>query len=258
MTVSGKLFDLSGHVALVTGGNGGLGLAMATGLVRASASVAIWGRSEEKNAAAVEALQQIGGTTRSFVADVTDQASSAAAFAETVAAFGHIDSCFANAGGAGVRGAFVDLDRDSWTATNDLNILSVIDTFQLATRHWLDRKAKGKLVVTSSVAALLGLPNSAGYCLTKAAVTGLVRSLAVELGPKSIQVNAILPGFIETEMSLNTPKAFQDACRRRAASGEIGKLADMEGIAVYLASQQSNFMTGQALVLDGGHSIFPM
>jgi NAD(P)-dependent dehydrogenase (short-subunit alcohol dehydrogenase family) len=108
------------------------------------------------------------------------------------------------------------------------------------------------------VAALLGLPNSAGYCLTKAAVTGLVRSLAIELGRSGIQVNAILPGFIETEMSLNTPKAFQDGCRRRAASGKIGQLSDMEGIAVYLASKQSNFMTGQALVLDGGHSIFPL
>ena len=253
-----NLFDLEGHVALVTGGNGGLGLAMAKGLVRAGAGIAIWGRSEAKNAAAVAELGQLGGTARSFTVDVTDPAASAAAFERTIAAFGHIDSCFANAGGSGVRGAFVDLGRDEWTATNDLNVMSVIDTFQLATRHWLERKAPGKLVVTSSVAALLGLPNSAGYCLTKAAVTGLVRSLAIELGRSGIQVNAILPGFIETEMSLNTPKAFQDACRRRSASGVIGKLEDMEGIAVYLASQQSNFMTGQSLVLDGGHSIFPM
>jgi NAD(P)-dependent dehydrogenase (short-subunit alcohol dehydrogenase family) len=112
--------------------------------------------------------------------------------------------------------------------------------------------------VTSSVAALLGLPNSAGYCMTKAAVTGLVRSLAIELGPNGIQVNAILPGFIETEMSLNTPKAFQEGCRRRVASGTIGRLEDMEGIAVYLASRRSDFMTGQTLVLDGGHTIFPL
>jgi NAD(P)-dependent dehydrogenase (short-subunit alcohol dehydrogenase family) len=195
---------------------------------------------------------------QSFVADVTDPASSKAAFQQTIERFGQIDSCFANAGGAGVRGAFVDLDRDAWLATNDLNLLSVIDTFQLATRHWQERKAPGKLIVTSSIAALLGIPHSAGYCLTKAAVTGLVRSLAIELGRGGIQVNAILPGFIETEMSLDTPKAFQDACRRRAASGTIGQLEDMEGIAVYLASRHSNFMTGQSLVLDGGHTIFPL
>ena len=252
------MFDLDGHVALVTGGNGGLGLAMAKGLVRAGASVAVWGRNEAKNATAVAELEQLGGTAKSFVADVTDMASSAAAFGQTIDAYGKIDSCFANAGGSGIRGSFVELDRDDWLATNELNVLSVIDTFQLATRHWLERKSPGKLIVTSSIAALIGLPGGSGYCMTKAAVTGLVRSLAIELGRSGIQVNAILPGFIETEMSLNTPKAFRDACLRRAASGTIGKLEDMEGIAVYLASQQSNFMTGQALVLDGGHTIFPM
>ncbi len=258
MTAMRNLFGLEGHVALTTGGNGGLGLAMARGLVKAGASVAIWGRNEAKNAEAVGALEALGGTAKRFVADVTDPASSAAAFEQTIAAFGHIDSCFANAGGSGARGAFVDLDRADWTKTNDLNVLSVIDTFQLATRHWLARKAPGKLVVTSSIAAILGLPNAAGYCLTKAAVTGLVRSLALELGRSRIQVNAILPGFIETEMSLNTPKAFQDAVRRRSASGVIGQLEDMEGIAIYLASRRSNFMTGQSLVIDGGHSIFAM
>ncbi|MFN5084694.1 MAG: SDR family NAD(P)-dependent oxidoreductase, partial [Novosphingobium sp.] len=209
-----RIFDLEGHVALVTGGNGGLGLAMAKGLIKAGAQIAIWGRNEAKNAAAVAELTALGGQAHSFVADVTDPASSAAAFEQTIAAFGKIDSCFANAGGSGARGAFVDLDRSAWLATNDLNILSVIDTFQLATRHWQERQAGGKLIVTSSVAAILGLPNSAGYCLTKAAVTGLVRSLAIELGRSGIQANAILPGFIETEMSLNTPKAFQDGCRR--------------------------------------------
>lgn len=252
------LFDLEGHVALVTGGNGGLGLAMAKGLVKAGADVAIWGRNEAKNTAALAELRALGGTVQSFVADVTDPASSQAAFHETLERFGRIDSCFANAGGSGARGAFVELDRSDWLATNDLNVLSVIDTFQLATRHWQDRKTPGKLIVTSSIAALMGLPHSAGYCLTKSAVTGLVRSLAVELGRSGIQVNAILPGFIETEMSLNTPKAFQDGCRRRAASGNIGQLEDMEGIAVYLASRHSNFMTGQSLVLDGGHTIFPL
>jgi NAD(P)-dependent dehydrogenase (short-subunit alcohol dehydrogenase family) len=253
-----NLFDLNGHVALVTGGNGGLGLAMAKGLAKAGAQIAVWGRNEAKNVEAVAELVAMGGHAQSFEADVTDPASTAAAFDRTINAFGKIDSCFANAGGAGARGSFVDMDRQAWLDTNELNILSVIDTFQLATRHWQNRKAGGKLIVTSSVAALLGLPNSAGYCLTKSAVTGLVRSLAIELGRSGIQVNAILPGFIETEMSLNTPKAFQDGCRRRAASGKIGQLSDMEGIAVYLASQQSNFMTGQALVLDGGHSIFPL
>ncbi|QMW24224.1 SDR family NAD(P)-dependent oxidoreductase [Sandaracinobacteroides saxicola] len=251
------LFDLEGHVALVTGGNGGLGLAMAKGLSRCGASIAIWGRSDAKNAAACAELGASGATVRSYIADVTDPASSAAAFERTIDDFGTIHSCFANAGGSGARGPFGSSSAADWNGVIALNLTSVVDTFRLATRHWQARAAGGKLIVTSSIAAALGLPMAAGYCTTKAAVSGLVRALAVELGPAGIRANAILPGFIETEMSLKTPQAFQDACRRRAVSGEIGKLSDMEGIAVYLASPASDFMTGQSIVLDGGHSIFP-
>jgi NAD(P)-dependent dehydrogenase (short-subunit alcohol dehydrogenase family) len=150
------------------------------------------------------------------------------------------------------------LSAEDWQATIDLNIGSVIATFQLAITHWLEARSAGKLVVTSSVAAVMGLPMAAGYSMTKAAVEGLVRSLAIEYARAGIQANAILPGFIETEMSMDTPQAFRDAVLRRAASGRIGQLEDMEGIAVYLASRESRFMTGQSLILDGGHTIFPM
>ncbi len=252
------MFDLNGHVALVTGGNGGLGLAMAKGLVKAGAKIAIWGRDVEKNASAVAELETIGGVAAAFVCDVTDQQSSTEVFAATIAHYGKIDSCFANAGGSGVRGPFHTLSSDDWASTIDLNIQSVITSFQLATRHWLERKSPGKLIVTSSVAGIIGIPGATGYSMTKAAVQGLVRALAIEYGRAGIQANAILPGFIETEMSLNTPQAFQDACKRRSASGQIGTLEDMEGIAVYLAARESKFMTGQCLIIDGGHTIFPM
>lgn len=251
------LFDLEGHVALITGGNGGIGLAMAKGLVRCGAQVAIWGRDPDKNTAALAELAELGGFARAYVADVLDPEATSDAFAQTIADFGTISSCFANAGGSGVRGAFVSLGDAGWDATVALNLGSVVRTFRLAALHWTARGEPGKLIATSSIAAILGLPQAAPYGTTKAALTGLVQSLAIELGGAGIQANAILPGFVETEMSLNTPKAFQEACRRRAASGEIGTLEDMQGIAVYLASGASNFMTGQTLVLDGGHSIFP-
>lgn len=251
------LFDLTDHVAIVTGGNGGLGLAMAKGLAKANARIAIWGRNAAKNAAALRDLRALDADAEAFECDVTDRQDVDAAFAATLARFGRVDSCFANAGGAGKRGAFHELPIEDWNATIDLNLTSVVNSFQPVIAHLLARKAPGKLVVTSSEAALLGMPLSAGYSTTKAAVIGLVRSLAIELGRANIQVNAILPGFIETEMSLNTPQFFQDAARRRSASGEAGKLEDMEGIAVFLASRHSNFMTGQAIVLDGGHSIHP-
>ncbi|MFN7719435.1 MAG: SDR family NAD(P)-dependent oxidoreductase, partial [Sphingomonadaceae bacterium] len=105
----GNLFDLDGHVALITGGNGGLGLAMAKGLTKAGALLAIWGRDKAKNAEAVAQIEAIGGRAHSFVADVTDPVSSSVAFAQTIDVFGKIDSCFANAGGSGVRGPFADL-----------------------------------------------------------------------------------------------------------------------------------------------------
>lgn len=256
--MSARIFNLDGHVALITGGNGGLGLAMARGLVKAGASVAIWGRNADKNAAAIAQLSALGGTAEAFVCDVTDPASCEAAFAATIARFGKIDSCFANAGGSGARGPFHMLSAEAWEQSNALNVGSVIDTFKLAIAHWLERKAPGKLIVSSSIAGVMGIPMATPYSATKAAVQGLVRGLAIEYARAGIQANAILPGFIETELSLDTPQAFQDGARRRAASGEIGRLEDMEGIAVYLAAPESRFMTGQCLVLDGGHTVFPL
>lgn len=252
------MFDLSGHVALVTGGNGGLGLAMAKGLAKAGARIAIWGRNPDKNAAALAALEALGGEAAVFTCDVTNSAAAADAFAATLEKFGKVDSVFANAGGSGARGPYHKLGDDDWRASVDLNLTSVHATFRPAITHWLERKAPGKLIVTSSIAGLIGIPMAAPYSATKAAVQGLVRALAIEYGRAGIQANAILPGFIETEMSLDTPKQFQDGARRRTASGEIGQLEDMEGIAVFLASPESRFMTGQCLVLDGGHTIFPV
>jgi NAD(P)-dependent dehydrogenase (short-subunit alcohol dehydrogenase family) len=256
--MSDRIFNLAGHVALITGGNGGLGLAMGRGLVKAGAAVAIWGRNPTKNATAVAELEALGGTAAAFVCDVTDRPSCEAAFAETLSHFGKVDSCFANAGGSGARGPFHTLTAQDWQATNALNVDSVIATFQLAVAHWLERRSPGKLIVTSSIAAMVGLPMASGYSSTKAAVEGLVRALAIEYGRAGIQANAIVPGFVETELSLDTPQYFKDGCKRRAASGEIGKLEDMEGVAVFLASKESRFMTGQCLVLDGGHTIFPL
>lgn len=252
------IFDLKGHVALVTGGNGGLGLAMARGLAKAGASIAVWGRNAEKNQTALADLALLDADAAAFACDVMDEGAIARAMEATLARFGRVDSCFANAGGPGARGPFTSLTAEQWSQSQLLNIGSVVSTFQAATRHFVTRGGGGKLIVTSSIAGEIGIPMASPYSTTKAAVAGLVRALAVELGPKGIQANAILPGFIETELSLDTPRHFQDAARRRACSGEIGRLEDMEGIAVYLASKESRFMTGQALVIDGGHCIFPM
>jgi len=252
------MFDLTDHVSIVTGGNGGLGLAYGKGLVKSGAKLAIWGRSEAKNAAALEEIRAMGGDAEAYACDVTDEGDIEKAFTQTLDRFGQVDSCFANAGGGGFRGMSHKVGRQAWLDTVDLNLMSVVQTWAPVTEHLLARQAPGRLVVTSSIAALVGTGGAAGYSTTKAAVIGLVQALAVELGRAGIRVNAILPGFIETEMSMNTSKEFQDSARRRSAIGRIGELEDMEGVAVFLASKESDFMTGQGIVLDGGNSIFPL
>lgn len=253
-----ELFSLKGKVALVTGGNGGIGLAYARGLVKAGAKVAIWGRNTSKNTTAIKGLTEMGGDVAGFICDVTDSKKVDTAFEETMAHFGQVDICFANAGGGGPRGMLHQVENDAWQGVLDLNLNSVVYTYRKVIAQLLERKAAGKLIVTSSVAGLIGTGFAAGYSTTKSAVIGLTRALAVELGRNNIQVNAILPGYIETEMSLKTSDAFKAAVVRRSVSGKIGKLEDMEGIAVYLASSASNFMTGQSVILDGGHMVHPM
>ncbi len=252
------MFDLSDHVSIVTGGNGGLGLAYCRGLVKCGAKVAVWGRNETKNAEAIAELREMGGDVEAYQCDVTEEASIAAAFSKTLERFGRVDSCFANAGGAGFRGMSHQVGRKTWLEAIDLNLMSVVQTWAPVTEHMLAQKIPGRLVVTSSIAARAGTGGAAGYSTTKAAVIGLVQALGVELGQAGIRVNAIMPGFIETEMSMDTSQAFQEAVRRRSAIGRIGELEDMEGIAVFLASRHSDFMTGQGVVLDGGNSIFPL
>lgn len=254
-----ELFDLTNKVAIVTGGNSGIGLAYAKGLVKAGAKVAVWGRKAEKNEVAKKALENLGGEVMTLSANLTDAARAREAFLATKEHFGKVDICFANAGGAGPQGQRLhQISENDWNAVIDLNLNSVVNTYKPVIEDLLEREAPGKLIVTSSIAALMGTGFSAGYATTKSAVLGLTRSLAVELGNKGIQVNAILPGYIETEMSLNAPKVFRDATLRRSCSGANGTLEQMEGIAVFLASSSSDFMTGQSIVLDGGHTIFPL
>ena len=253
-----EFFNLKGKVALVTGGNGGIGLAYAKGLVKAGAKVAIWGRNTSKNTTAVETLKSLGGDAKDFVCDITDANQVDTAFKATMKHFGQVDICFANAGGGGPAGMLHSLSDEKWKSLLDLNLNSVVYTYRKVITQLLERKAPGKLIVTSSVAGLVGTGFSAGYGTTKAAVLGLTRALAVELGRNGIQVNAILPGFIETEMTADAPAQFKEAMTRRNVARKYGTLAQMEGIAVFLASSASDFMTGQNIVLDGGYTIHPM
>ncbi len=252
------MFDLTNHVAIITGGNGGIGLAFGRGLVKAGAKVAIWGRNSDKNAIAVQALRDLGGEAEAFQVDVTRVDEIQRAFDHTLSCFGRVDSCFANAGGSGVRGYLHQTSEEDWNQVMDLNVNSVVNTFKPVIAYLVEQKLPGKLIVTSSAAALMGTGFGASYATTKAAVVGLARSLAVELGPNNIQVNALLPGYVETDFVVETSQVFKDAAKRRSCLPRRAQPEDMEGVAVFLASQESDFMTGHALVMDGGHTIHPL
>lgn len=252
------MFELNDHVAIITGGNGGLGLAFGRGLAKCGAKIAIWGRNAEKNAAAVSELQSLGAQAQAFEVDVTDSAAIQRAFDATLKHFGRVDSCFANAGGPGPTGYLHQMPERAWNDAMNLNINAVANTFKPVINHLLQTQSPGKLIITSSAAAQMGTGFAAAYSTSKAAVVGLARSLAVELGPNNIQVNALLPGYVETEFVVETPQAFKDAAKRRSCLPRRAQAEDMEGVAVFLASHHSDFMTGHALVMDGGHTIHPL
>jgi NAD(P)-dependent dehydrogenase (short-subunit alcohol dehydrogenase family) len=251
------MFRLQGHVSLVTGGNAGIGLGMARGLAKAGAKVALWGRNAEKNAAAVGALRELGADADAFACDVANEAAVTETMQKTLERFGRIDSCFANAGVMLGR-AFVEMTLEEWNTVIGTNLTGVFLTFREAARHMIQRGGGGKLIGTASIGAQFGMPRQEHYAATKAGLCGLVRSVAVELARYDIQANAILPGWIETEMTAGAKswKALDEAVVKRTPARRWGAPEDFEGVAVYLAGPASRFHTGDVLRLDGGYSIF--
>lgn len=251
------LFDLSGHVALVTGGNAGIGLGFAHGLAAAGADIAIWGTNEGKNAAAVEELRTHGRQVAAFRCDVGDEDEVAAAFAATLETFGKVDSCFANAGVSGTM-PFVDMSLDEWRRVTRVNLDGAFLTLRAAVRHMVDRGEGGSLVGTASVAAVHGPARGEHYAATKAGLAAMVRALAVEFGRHGVRANAVLPGWIETAMTerLLAWDRFRDAALPRVPLRRWGVPADFGGIAVYLASPASAYHTGDTIVVDGGYTVF--
>lgn len=251
-------FDLSGKVALVTGGNRGIGLGLAEGLAMAGADVVIWGRSVKQNEVAAAAIARHGTRVVPIACDVGDEASVEDAFARSLAAMGRIDGCFANAGIRSQGGAFVDLTAAAWRATMAVNVEGVFFTFRAAARHMIARGGGGALVAMASTAAIMGAARFADYGASKGAVTSLVRALGVELARHDIRVNAILPGWIETEMIEDhiANEKFRNAVLARIPAKRWGEVADFGAIAVYLMGGGSTYQTGSSIVIDGGFTLF--
>ena len=251
------MFDLTGKVALVTGGNGGIGLGFAEGLAEHGAGVCIWGTNEEKNAAAKAKLEAYGGQVAALRCDVSREDEVVAAFAETVDRFGRVDSCFANAGVGGGGAQFDAMTADEWHRVFKVNMDGVMFTFREAVKH-MKQIGGGSLVVTSSGTARFGAAGSEHYSATKAGVIALIQSLAVGQARYGIRANAIIPGWIETAMTERAfqTEAFQTKVIRRIPQRRWGQPADFRGIAVYFASDESGYHTGDTIAIDGGVSHF--
>ena len=251
-------FDLNGHVALVTGGNSGIGLGMARGLAAAGADVAIWGTNEERNRAAAAELAGLGGRVAAFRCDVGDEAQVEAAFAATLAELGRVDSCFANAGVGGSAPSFVEMTLDEWRRVVRVNLEGAFLTFRAAARHMVERGGGGSLVGTASLAALSGQPRGQHYAATKGGLISMIKALAVELARYGVRANAILPGWIDTPMTEGALAwdRMRERVLVRVPARRWGEPPDFAGVAVYLASPASAYHSGDTLLIDGGYSVF--
>ena len=252
------MFDLSGKVALVTGGNGGIGLGFAEGLAEHGAGVCIWGTNEEKNAAARATLESYGGQVAALRCDVSDEQQVVDAFAQTVETFGHVDACFANAGVGGGGANFDDMTPEEWHRVFKVNMDGVMFTFREAVKHMKQSGRGGSLVVTSSGTARFGARGAEHYSATKAGVIALIQSLAIGQARYGIRANAIIPGWIETAMTERSfqTEVFQTRVMKRIPQRRWGQPADFRAIAVYFASDESAYHTGDTIAIDGGVSHF--
>lgn len=250
-------FDLSGTAAVVTGGNSGIGFAAARALCEAGARVAIWGSNEVKTKTAAEELAERGHDAIAVTVDVAEESDVDAAFAFSVAELGSVDTVLACAGVGGAPEPFHRASTAEWHRVVSVNMDGVFYTFRAGARHLIDRGAGGSLIVVSSMMALLGQPRTQPYSASKAAVTGLVRATAAELGPRGIRVNAVLPGYVETPLAseLLGHAPFAERALPRIALRRWGRPDDVAGIIVYLASAASAWHTGDAIVVDGGYSV---
>jgi NAD(P)-dependent dehydrogenase (short-subunit alcohol dehydrogenase family) len=254
-------FDLTGKVALVTGGNGGIGLGMAEGVAAAGAKVAIWGQNPEKNAKAEATLKAYGVDVLVQAVDVADEAAVVAGVAEVLKTFGRLDFAVANAG-VGGGAPFAEMTTENWRRVTTVNLDAVFWTFREAAKHMVERAKAGdpggSLLVTSSTSAIHGAPRNQAYAATKGAVLSMVRGLAVEYARYSIRANSVLPGWIRSDMTAGAQKwdKFNEQVIGRVPMRRWGDPEDFSGLAVYLASDASRFHTGDSFVIDGGYTIY--
>jgi 2-dehydro-3-deoxy-D-gluconate 5-dehydrogenase len=249
-------FDLTAKVAIVTGGNGGIGLGMARGLADAGAAIAIIGRNAAKSDAAVAELKQSGAKAISVVADVTDKAAVVAMAKRVEREWGRIDILINNAG-INIRKAPHALDIEEWDSVIKTNLTSAFLCSQ-AVYPAIRQAGGGKIINIGSMMSIFGASFAPAYAASKGGIVQFTRSCAVAWAADNIQVNAVLPGWIDTDLTRRARQeidGLHDKVLARTPAARWGAITDFAGIAVFLSSAASDFVTGTAIPIDGGFSI---
>ncbi|MGH7334719.1 MAG: SDR family NAD(P)-dependent oxidoreductase [Candidatus Rokuibacteriota bacterium] len=250
------MFDLKGKVAVVTGGNGGIGLGMARGLVSAGAQVVVAARNEEKSRAAVKDLEDRGGRAFALVVDVTDEAAVTGMVDAVVQRCGRLDILVNNAG-TNIRKPPHELALTEWHHVLDTNLTSAF-LCSRAAHPVMKRGGGGKIINIGSMMSIFGTSFAPAYAASRGGIVQLTKSSAVAWARDNIQVNAVLPGWIDTELTQRARvevTGLHESVLRRTPVGRWGTWDDCAGIAVFLAAPASDFVTGTAIPLDGGYSI---
>ena len=249
------LFDLTGEVAIVTGGNGGIGRGIAIGLAEAGAAVAVFGRNDEKNQRVLSELKAIGVHSIAVKVDMTQRAALEPALNTVESELGSVSILVNNAGNVSLSGGVVNERPEDWDCVIETQLNSVFLLSKLAARSMIGRK-RGKIINIGSMYSYFGSGLIPSYSAAKGAIVQLTKSMAIELAPHNIQVNAIAPGWIETDMTAPVrTMPLNDEILARTPAGRWGQPEELAGTAVYLASHASDFVTGTTIRVDGGYAI---
>jgi NAD(P)-dependent dehydrogenase (short-subunit alcohol dehydrogenase family) len=256
--------DLRGRTFVVTGGNGGIGLGMAEGVVQAGGSVSIWGRNADKNEQAIDTLRRIvtdlgsQALVTATICDVSDEDQVIDATARTVAEHGRLDGLFANAGRGGTGTPFIDLSLAEWRNVMQVNLDGVFLTLREAAKVMVEQGTGGSLIAVSSTSAVHGAAGNEAYGTAKTALNGLVRALAVGLARHRIRVNALLPGWTITDLASGgyENETFRTATIKRTPVRRWADPAEFRAIGAFLADPTQTYHTGQEVCVDGGYTVY--
>lgn len=250
------LFDLSGKVAIITGGSRGIGQAIAEAYARRGAKVVVSSRKQEGVDAVAESIRAAGGDALGIAAHNGDKAACRALVEATMSAYGRVDILVNNAATNPHFGALLDAEDSMWQKTFEVNVMGNFWLTQAVVPH-MRAQGSGKIINVASINGLRPGQMQGIYSATKAAIINMTQTLAMELASDNIQVNAIAPGLVKTKFArvLWETDMIREAAIARTPAGRIGEPEDIAGIAVYLAAAASNFATGQVFIIDGGFSV---